>query len=557
MRIISAFHNAIITAICTLTAIAPAHAQTKQKVDIEHATVFLSGAELYSTARLNLPEGETEILFTNVGGNAAQQSLTIGADAGIVVQSAKFQNNYLSEAVVTPRAKELQDSIKNLSEGQSQVLFRINTVSQQIAILTENNRVAGANVGLSVAELQKLLDLVASRMTALQAEKHKLDVEQGNYSTILGRLSAQLNEETSKQVVSGGQLLVKFYTPRATSANIHMSYVVPNAGWTPTYDVRVDKLTEPVQLFYKANVFQNSGVKWDKVKLTLSTGNPNEGAEAPVLSPWYMAFTQPGYYNNSPVQNDAAAYQKRKASEISISGGRSNSPLYLVDDIQLSGAGNAEISNTSMNNYVQVDNSGINTSFDIDLSYSIPSDGKPQIVSVKRYDLPATYRHYAVPKLDHDAFLQARITNWADLNLLPAQTNIFYEGTYIGQGMIDPRSAKDTLNLSLGRDKKVIVRREIDKKLRSVKTIGSNVRETIAYTISVRNTRKEKVDITLFDQFPVSNDSAIEIESTEAEGATIEENTGIAQWGLSLDPNATRDLRISYTVKYPKGRVIK
>src|SRR5690606_25436818 len=139
------------------------------------------------------------------------------------------------------------------------------------------------------------------------------------------------------------------------------------------------------------------------------------------------------------------------------------------------------------------------------LPYTIPSDGKQHNVAVKTAQLNATYRYYTVPKLDRDAFLQARITGWEDLNLLPASTNIFYEGTYVGQGYIDVRNVKDTMNLSLGRDKKIVVRRERDKELRTVKTIGSNVKETYVYKISVRNTRNKAIDVVVMDQVPISN----------------------------------------------------
>jgi uncharacterized protein (TIGR02231 family) len=228
---------------------------------------------------------------------------------------------------------------------------------------------------------------------------------------------------------------------------------------------------------------------------------------------------------------------------------RKSGELYIIDGVQTQ-----EIS--TMNEYVSVDNSGISTSFDIDLPYSIPNDGQQHIVAIKKHDLPATYRYYAAPKLDKDAFLQAQITNWEDLNLLPGQTNIFYEGTYVGQGYIDVRNTSDTLTFSLGRDKKIVVRREQDKKRRSVKSIGSNVRETFAYTISVRNTRKDAINIVLQDQQPISNDKDIVIEDQETNGADFDATTGMMKWTLSLKPNENQDIKFGYTVKYPKGKRI-
>jgi uncharacterized protein (TIGR02231 family) len=302
--------------------------------------------------------------------------------------------------------------------------------------------------------------------------------------------------------------------------------------------VWVDDSKGPVNFFYKANIYQNSGVKWDGVKLSLSTGNPSEGMQAPVLNPWYLAFYQPKprmAYKSAMAPAAAAAYKQEEGDYAS------GIPANYGD-------------NSTMDAYVAVDNSGINTSFDIELPYTIPSDGQNHLVAVKKYEAPATYRYFAAPKADKDAFMQVQVTNWEDFNMLPGQTNIFYEGTYVGQGTIDPANTKDTMGISLGRDKKIIVKREQDKKLRSVKTIGSNVRETYAYNITLRNTRKETVTIELQDQMPVSNDKDIVIEDKETSGADYNETTGLMKWTVTLKPNETKAIPFGYTLKYPKGK---
>lgn len=514
-------------------------AQTRQSVDIKHATIFLNGAELSSSTKINLPQGETEILFTNIAGNVNQQSLNIGADNGVVIQSATFQNNFLVAETLSPRGKAIKDSIQMVEDGRAGTNNMLAVTNEQIAILSQNKQVSGANSGLSVAELTKMLDLVKTRLAGLLADKDKLNATLRKTDERLALLRMQLEEEKKKDFQPGGQLLVKFYAPSATSSDVNISYVVPNAGWSPSYDLRVEDLKNPVKLFYKANVYQNSGVKWDKIKISLSTGNPSEGAQAPALQPWYLSFYNPiaygeGYKNS--YQNQAAPRAKA-LMEIAAS----------EDAAPAAGA---------LNNYVQVNNSGISTTFDIDLPYTIPTDGQSHLVSVKSYELPATYRYFAVPKMDRDAFLQAQITNWEDLNLLPATTNIFYEGSYVGQGYIDMRNTKDTMNISLGRDKKIIIRRERDKELRSVKTIGTNVKESFAYNISIRNTRKEAINITLLEQLPISNDKDIVIEDTETSGGTLEETTGEVKWVLSVKPNETAKKKIAFTVKYPKGKTI-
>jgi len=527
-------------------------AQTRQSVKIKHATVFLNGAELSSQASINLPQGESEILFTNIAGNVNQQSLNIGAGNGVVIQSATFQNNFLVAEVLSPRARAIQDSIEMIENSRTGATNALTVINEQIGILSQNKQVSGTQSGLSVAELTKMLDLVKARLAGLLAEKDKLNAMLKKTDERLSLLRMQLEEEKKKDFQPGGQLLVKFYSPRATSTDVSISYVVPNAGWSPSYDLRVDDLKSPVKLFYKANVYQNSGVKWDDIKISLSTGNPNEGAQAPALQPWYLAFYQPvaygeGYMNKTLSSSDIEKMPSRNTSSmVSTSAG-----------VYQSNRGGLNMNDTrGVSNYVQTDNSGVNTVFDIDLPYTVPSDGQKHLVSVKNYELPASYRYFAVPKMDRDAFLQAQITNWEDLNLIPAATNIFYEGSYVGQGYIDMRNTKDTMNISLGRDKKIIIRRERDKELRSVKTIGTNIKETFAYTISIRNTRKEAINITVLEQLPISNDKDIVIEDTDKDGGAFEETTGEIKWLLNVKPAETTKKKIAFTVKYPKGKTI-
>lgn len=541
-------NRSITTALVFLLEFSSAFAQTKEKVQIKEATVFLRGAELFSTASVNVSSGETEILFTNIAGNVNQQSLNVGASNGVVVQSAIFQNNYLVDETLSPRAKDIKDSIEYLEGKMTQIKNSKTVVNEQINIINQNKQVSGSQTGLSVSELQKMLDLVKNKMAGLLKEQNDLSKDYDDANKHLQKLRQQLEQERQKGYQPGGQLLVKFYSTRSTNSNITISYVVPNAGWIPSYDIRVDKINAPVELYYKAHVFQNSGVSWNKVKLSLSTGNPTEGAQAPTLNPWHLSL----YQAPRPMAKSSAGYQNNVVVN--------SYQVPLIDkydatkDKRLNSDEMESMpTRSTIDNYVYVQNSGINTEFDIDLPYTIPSDGQKHNVSIKRYELPATYQYYSVPKLDRDVFLQARVTNWEDLNLMPASTNIFFEGTYIGQGYIDMRNVKDTMNISLGRDKKIIVRRERDKEVKSVKTIGTNVKETFVYKLTVRNTRKEAAEIVLIDQVPVSNDNNIEVQDINNDGGELDENTGAVVWQLKLGANEAKELKLGYTVKYPKG----
>ncbi len=512
-------------------------AKSSHKLNINDVTVFLKGAQLTSTTKVSLTQGENEILFTNVAGHINIPSMTISAGKGVSVESATFQNNYLVSEVLSPRAKEIKDSIELITSKKDRLENKIAVLAEQITVLQSNRAVRGDNNGLSVAELSKLLDLINNKMEGYLNEKDSQTKLKKEANELLAKLNRQLKEEQQKGFQPGGQILVVFHAKQAITTPVTISYTTPNAGWTPEYDIRVESINQPANLFYKANVHQNCGVNWDKVHVTLSTGNPQESAQAPVLYPWHL-----GFYT-------------RRGKGLSFGGSRLAGGA-VTESIPLKMGAEENYGGASMDDYVHVDNGGISTTFDIDLPYSVPNDGKQHVVAIKKYDIPATYRYYAAPKLDCDAFLQAQITEWEDLNLLPGKTSIFYEGTYVGQGQINTHNTTDTLTFSLGRDKKIVITRERDKKRRKVRTIGSNVRETFAYTIKVRNTRKEPINLILQDQVPVSEDKDIVVEDIETDKAEQNELTGILEWRMNLKANETNSVTLGYTIKYPKGKQI-
>ncbi len=532
----------VLSAAISVIMVAPANAQTTVKLNLEKATVFLTGAQLESSARLSLVKGENEIRFTNVAGDVNKESIIISAGKEVVVESVTTQNNHLANDNISPKVKQIKDSVERINAQKLQVTNKIAVLAEQIYVMQSNREVKGNNISLSTPELQKLLDFVGVKYEHYLNEKSKNEELLKKLDERIANLNRQLAEEQMKEYQPGGLLIVKFYVKDAINSTVNVTYNVAQAGWTPSYDVLADDTKGPVKFVYKALLFQNTGVKWNNVRLSLSTGNPQQGMQAPVLEPWYLAFYNPILANAAPM-----ATYKWQADTVEVED---------VDGTALKKIIKHEEPST-MNAYVAVNNTGVNTTFDIDLPYTIPSDGQNHLVAIKKYDVPASYEYIAVPKRDDDAFLQANITNWEDFNMLPGQTNIFFEGTYLGQGAIDMSNIKDTLSLSLGRDKKIIVKREQDKKLRSVKTIGTNVREKFAYTITVRNTRKEAVTIVVQDQQPVSNDKDIVLEDQETNGAEYNETTGLMKWRITLKPNETKSIPFSYTLKYPRGKRVE
>jgi len=296
-------------------------------------------------------------------------------------------------------------------------------------------------------------------------------------------------------------------------------------------------------LSYKANVYQSTGEEWKNVRLKLSTANPTLGGLKPELYTWYLDFYQ-------PIER---SLQGRVAG-VSVRGKRSidaPAPAALDPEVR-----EEEKSAETAADFVQTIQTSLNTEFDISMPYTVLSSNKPTLVDIRNHEIKADYIYSAAPKLDADAFLMARATGWEEFSLLPGEANVFFEGTFVGKTFIDPNSIKDTLSISLGRDKRIVVKREKLKDFSSRKTIGANQRDTRAYEISVRNTKSDPIKIIIEDQIPVSSNNQIEITTQDLGGAKYNKDTGKLMWEFTLQPNETKKVVYKFEIKYPKDRVI-
>lgn len=192
--------------------------------------------------------------------------------------------------------------------------------------------------------------------------------------------------------------------------------------------------------------------------------------------------------------------------------------------------------------------------FEIKIPYTINSDNKTTVVEVDRYSLPADYEYFCIPKLNKDVFLLANIVDWEKYNLLEGEANIFFENTFVGKTVLDLRSVSDTLNLSLGRDKSLSVKREKVKDSNTKKFLGNKREEVRAWKISARNNKKKAVELTILDQVPVSSNPEIEVVTEKLSKGTLNEETGEIKWKINLKPSTSKDIELEYKVKYPKNR---
>ena len=510
-------------------------------------TVYRVLAKENRTANVSIPKGNSEIVISNVSMNMQEASLQVGVKGNASLLSATTRVNYFSkqEANNDLAAKKMKDSLQEIDDEIAWLLEQKSVYTGELALLNVNNKLGSEEEGLIPDELIELTDVYRKRAMEIKKELFELSKNERILRLKREKYQGQYNELNNKQSTPVKELVLSVYSETGGALNLKCSYLVASAGWTPMYDIKVENTNKPVNLDYKGKIYQNTGFDWRDAKITLSTGNPTRDNNRPIMNPKFVDFT---YY--APLNSyDPAPKKPMQMME------KSNMAMDLGRD----GDGVNEPYREGIDAFdygVNVKENDINVEFEIDITQTIPSDGKEHIVGIKTFEVPATYKYHVVPKLDPAAFLLAKITDYGKYNLLAGNANIFFEDMYVGQVAINPNTSGDTLLLSLGKDDKVVVKRTklVDKT--SSKIIGQNKKETYAWETIIRNNKMTNIEIEILDQVPISKQKEIEVELLEYDGAQYTEDYGKLLWNITLKPNESKKIKLVYSIKFPQDKTI-
>lgn len=502
---------------------------------VEKVTVFLNGAQVTRTALVNISSGTTTLIFNNISPNLDAASMQVRAGGEFTILSVKHELNYLGTQVKNKQVDDLRLLQKGLRDKLSLQSTLLNINQEEANMLAKNQVGNGPTGGLDVVKLKAALDFQTARLTEIKKKELAINNEIELLNSQLNKYDNQINTLVNAQVAATSNILVEVSSKAALQSTFTLSYVVNDARWYPAYDIRAKDVNSPVVIAYKANVSQQCGEEWKGVKLTLSTGDPSVSGVKPELRPYYLNIYTPvvmGYATtnnslNEVVVTSAMGVKRRNKS---------------LDD-----ATGPDVNQTE---------NQTNMEFNIQNPFTIPADGKQYSVEIDQVTTEAKFQYYVAPKLSTDVFLTARITDWTKYNFLSGEANLFFEGTFIGKSILDTRAANDTLSLSLGVDKNIVVKRTMQVLNEKPGLLGSSKKETRDWMISIRNRKNQPVNLLVEDQVPVTQNTAIEVDTQETSGAEVNKLTGKLSWTLTLNPQAIKQLRVKYQVKYPKNQTV-
>lgn len=538
-----------IAAVFSLTANAQKPVFTQAQ--ILSARVYSNAAELKHKASAQIASGTSEIVITNVSNHLNENTVQISVPKYVTVMSVQFTNAYVEEydnnrdsPLVKPVKEEIEKKENELKTLQNQLTAE----KKSIELLDKNQSMSDAQ-NFSVTELTKLLEFYKTKRAELSNSVNKLEIKEKTLNEELAVLKGKLSfNQTSSEKTSQGKLILNVMSSQTGTIPLEVSYLSGGANWYPSYEMRIDKINEPIQMLYKAQVQQNTGIDWKNIRLSLTSGPANQNTFAPELQPWFVDY----YYYDATVKRSVKSYEGRPNENMLSTLSGQVPGLNIATG---SGQPKEEVTAVStMDDYTQVSESQLNITFDIDIPYTVLSNGKQHSVALKDTQLPATYSYVTTPKLDTNAYLVAKVKNYGDYSILPGEANVIFEGLYVGKTYVSADAQEDDLKLSLGKDPNIAVSRILISDKSGTKTLSSRKVQNFVYEISVRNNKKEPVSITVEDQVPISSNSDIEISLTDKGNATFDSEKGKLTWDIGLKSNETKKIRFGYEVKSSKDK---
>ncbi|HEU4471984.1 MAG TPA: DUF4139 domain-containing protein [Flavisolibacter sp.] len=534
------------------------HAQDTARAEagLEAATVYLGyGAELVHQARVRVTPGTRTIVLSGLSTTADLNSLQIACPENVAILSHRLQPFTPPPVAILPNpaARVLEDSIMQLQKLVNRLDNQVSIEQEMLnktGVLIETTVNTSGNKTIASAEVLKLVDYYNARIekckTAIFNLKEKKDVLLLAISALRSRM-ATIIPPAPVNAKPYGQLMLQVLCRSVQEIPVSISYYTRSAGWAPLYDIRVNGKTNKVKMVYKASLTQTTGIDWKRTKLTLSTGTPSFGVTAPELQPWQLQLHVPALYKDLQAN---AKLRSRSDKEI-----QALTDSKLVDEeVAATGYAAAPIDPSTLQQYTTLVQGQLNNNYEIDLPYDITGDGELHSVTIREREVSCLLMNYAIPKQVKESYLLARLASWQELDLLPGTANIIVDETYLGKTSIDPETTSDTLNISLGKDRRIAVSRQPVKEMTSVTGLGSNIRQVYGFEISVKNNKLTDVSIVVKDQYPLSTMKEIEVKLESADGAEVNAETGLLTWKLDLKPGESRKLRFSYSIKAPKDK---
>jgi uncharacterized protein (TIGR02231 family) len=339
------------------------------------------------------------------------------------------------------------------------------------------------------------------------------------------------------------EVSIKLEAESAGRAVLGLTYQVPNASWKPLYEARLDSETGEIVLTQAGEVRQHTGEDWADVALTLSTARPALGALVPELEPWFIRVGEPidhlieegKVVGGVGGQNEPADVMARQAEPAATPA--PDQPIEPAAAVFRGSEFAAE--------------------YRIAGTGTVPADGSSHRFTIADRKLASTLSVVATPRLAPVGYLIATAKHEGEEPLLPGAVSVFRDGSYVGLAQLKLTAPGEEVKLSFGADDKVKIEYRLVSDGESQEgLISTDRRIERQYLTKVANHHARALEITVFDQLPVSQDERIEVEllksTTKPTETDVADRKGVLAWRYLYQPEEEREIQFGYAVTAPE-----
>lgn len=518
-------------------------------IELEHkphaVTVYPDRARIETTGSAELEAGNHTVIIGDLpltidvasvraGGTGTAQVRILGVDVKRTHHTAS----------PTARVADLEAEIERLTDELRTINDERNALDAQTILIDgirENALEFARSLSrgrLTVTEQAERMQFLLERDRELKAAVRDQDISIRELSRTIEKLKRELKELQSARPLARYQAMIEVETNAACTFRPNLSYVVTRAGWQPLYDVRlVENGSRQLELSYLAQITNQSGQDWNEVNLSVSTARPALNQRKPELKPWYIGELKPMPRHVRAMAAPAAAAKTEAVFESALSG----------EDVAM-----ADVAAETV--VASVATTGTAVTFRIPGATTVPSDGAAHKSSIGRFDFKPAIDYLAVPRHTDSVFRRVKMVNESASPLLAGPVNLFVGDEFIGSNRIDYAAQSAEIELLLGVEERIVIKRELIKREVDKKLLRDQRQIRYSYQIEVENLLPVAADVAVEDQIPVSTHEEIKVklESVTPQSAEISD-MNIMKWQLQLQSAEKRVISYEFSIQHPRS----
>ena len=363
------------------------------------------------------------------------------------------------------------------------------------------------------------------------------------------RLDAEMQKQSGGLRSAPSRVTVEMTTPKAGEVTLELSYRTRAARWVPTYEARLSSDRKKLEVVLFAAITQRSGEDWEGVKLEIS----NTRASRSLAVPRYSQGQDVVWQATRMPMGRASGYATTVEVTASISqntytpADRAAAPAPPPPPPPLE-----EMSEGATS--VIEESQGLATTFNLDGTKDVPSDGEPHRFKVLAKDIEPELVLTATPRLDPTAYQVARFTTPSAFPLFPGAPIVQYAGTQrLGQTQlwVPPAGQKFELGFGPYRGLRVSFAR-VEVKKEQVGTFTKERQWVLREKLEASNDTAEPLNIEINDRALRSTVENVKITALPETTPGFKEGVpGVRTWTLQVAPKATGAVLIGTLIKAP------